>query len=61
MVTFKNFYNKHFIVKEYEIKEKHIGKFYITPAIKSSIRERNRLQRLYAKWPLTYERTIVIY
>ena len=29
---------------------------YITPEIKALIHEKHRLQRLYAKWPITYER-----
>ena len=44
-----------FPVKFYEIKGKHVGKPYITPAIVKSIRQKNKLQRLYAKWPTTYE------
>ena len=55
----KNFlclYDKHFPVKYITIKEKHEDKPYITNAIKRSIKERNRLQKLYAKWPITYEK-----
>ena len=52
---FTYFYNKHFPIEEYSIKEKHSNKPYITQGIRKSIKERNRLQRLYAKWPLTYE------
>ena len=29
---------------------------YITTANRNSIKYRNKLQRLYAKWPLTYEK-----
>ena len=54
MRHFLQIYNKHFPVKTSAIKEKHYGKPYITSAIKNSIKHRNRLQRLYAKWPLTY-------
>ena len=56
MGTFLELYNTYFPVKEYKIKEKHIGKPNITTVIRNSIKERNRLQKLYAKWPLTYER-----
>lgn len=54
---FSELYNKHFTVTTTIIKEKHLGKPYITPAIKQLIRQRNKLQKLYAKWPLTYEAT----
>lgn len=48
-------FDKHFPKNTVVIKEKHIGKPYITPAIRKSIKQRNKLQQLYAKWPLTYE------
>ena len=54
MEKFLLLYNKHFPVKELKIKERHKGKPYITTAIKNSIKQRNKLQKLYAKWPLTY-------
>ena len=52
--NFLNLYNNHFPVKQFTIKEKHIIKPYITIAIKTSIKQRNKLQKLSAKWPLTY-------
>ena len=52
--SFLNLYNNHFPVKQFTIKEKHITKPYITAAIKTSIKQRNKLQKLSAKWPLTY-------
>ena len=58
---FLQLYNKHFPIKEYRIKEKHAIKPYITSAIKTSIKQRNRLQKLYAKWPLTYEKAFKRY
>ena len=47
--------DRHFPKNTITIKEKHLGKPYITPAIRKSIKQRNKLQQLYAKWPLTYE------
>ena len=47
-------YNKHFPIKVITIKDKHAGKPYITRAIKNCIKHRNKLQALYANWPLTY-------
>lgn len=58
---FQYLYNKHFPIKQIIVKEKHIGKPYITVALKNSIRHRNRLQKLYAKWPVTYERAFKAY
>lgn len=55
MDAFQGLYNHNFPVKIYEIKGKHVGKPYITPAIVKSIRQKDKLQRLYAKWPITYE------
>lgn len=52
---FLELYDKNFPIKEVTIKEKHLGKPYITPAIQTSIKHRNKLQKLFAKWPLTYE------
>ena len=54
-------YNKNFPIKEVTIKEKHLGKPYITPAIQTSIKHRNKLQKLFAKWPLTHEVTFKQY
>ena len=55
MAKFQDFYNVHFPLKSFSIKEKHYGKPYITPGIIKSIKHRNKLQKLFAKWPLTYE------
>lgn len=55
MNKFQCLYNDHFQIKSFVIKEKHYGKPYITPGIIRSIKHRNKLQKLYAKWPLTYE------
>ena len=54
MQKFSSLYDKHFPFREFKVKEKHIDKQYITQAIKTSIKERNRLQKLNAKWPITY-------
>lgn len=54
-------YNTHFTIKSFEIKEKHFGKPYITPGIIRSIKHRNKLQKLFAKWPLSYETTFKKY
>lgn len=51
--NFQQLYEKHFPSKLITCKEKH-NKPYITEAIKKSIKHRNKLQKLYAKWPLTY-------
>ena len=61
MEKFKSFYNNNFPLKSFSIKEKHYGKPYITPGIIKSIKHRNKLQKLYAKWPLTYETTFKKY
>ena len=47
-------FNHHCPKQEIVIKNKHQNKQYITPGIKRSIKEKNRLQRLAAKWPITY-------
>ena len=49
-------YNITFPIIEHKIKNKYLNKPYITSSIRNSIKERNRLQKLYAKWPLTYEK-----
>ena len=51
---FKENYEKHFPVKQIRINSKNERSPHVTPALKNSIRERNRLQRLATKWPLTY-------
>ena len=52
MNKFQCLYNDHFQIKSFVIKEKHYGKPYITPGIIRSIKHRNKLQKLYGKWPL---------
>ena len=54
MSGFSYLYDKHFPVKTFTYKEKHHNKPYITAGIRKSIKHRNKLQKLYAKWPLTY-------
>ena len=61
MEEFLKLYDSCFPVKEFRVKNKHKNKPYITAAIKKSIKERNRLQKLYAKWPLTYEKQFKTY
>lgn len=51
---FTDLYKKHFITKTVNLKGKFLNKPYITSAIKTSIRHRHKLQKLYAKWPLSY-------
>ena len=53
MNFFLKLYDKHFPQKQFTFKEKH-NKPYITQAIQQSIKHRNKLQKLYAKWPITY-------
>lgn len=59
--NFINLYNKNFPIKQFTVKEEHSNKPYITSAIRTSIKQRNRLQKLYAKWPLTYEASFKSY
>lgn len=61
MEKFLELYDHHFPLKEFTRKENHINKPYITQAIKTSIKRRNKLQKLYAKWPLTYGKTFTLY
>ena len=58
---FVELYNKNFPIITIKRKEKHMGKPYITPAIIKSIKYRNKLQKLYAKWPLTYDKIFKSY
>ena len=58
---FKELYHKHFPIKQVRINSKNEISPHVTPALKNSIRERNRLERLAAKWPLTYKETYRIY
>ena len=56
MNTFTQLYNRYFYVREYKVKKEHTSKPYITEGIRKSIKHRNKLQKLSAKWPLTYEK-----
>ena len=56
LLKFKSFYDQHFPLTQFTCKEKHVNKPYITQAIKISIKRRKKLERLYAKWPLTYDK-----
>ena len=47
-------FNKYFPVKIKHIKVKSLEKPYITAQIKELIAEKNRLQRKFSKWPITY-------
>lgn len=58
---FIDLYNKHFPLYSVCVNEKHLNKPYLTPAIKQSIKQRHKLQKLSAKWPLTYETTFKTY
>lgn len=54
---FNELYRVHFPVKKCVINKKCEISPYITPALKNSIKERNRLERLAKKWPITYGET----
>ena len=56
MKKFLSLYNSHFLVKLITVKERHIVKTYITTAIRNFIKHANKLQRLCARWPITYEK-----
>ena len=56
ITTFTSLYDKNFQIKEYRIKDANADKPYITSAIRQSIKQRNKLQKLSARWPLTYAR-----
>ena len=52
---FNKLFEIHFPIRKTRINNKNVISPYITPALKSSIKEKNRLERLAKKWPLTYE------
>ena len=52
---FNTHYQKHFPLKSICVKKKHDLSPHITPALKKSIKEKNRLMKLSSKWPLTYK------
>lgn len=54
---FNLIYQKHFPLKKICSNNKYNTSPHITPALKRCIREKNRLARLAAKWPLTYTET----
>lgn len=54
---FYELFQKHFPIKKICLSKKNECSPYITPALKISIREKHRLERLYRRWPVTYERT----
>ena len=54
ILIFQSLFDKHFPLTKKLIKHKPNDLPYITPEIKQMIKEKNRLQRLAAKWPLTY-------
>ena len=49
MDKFHMLYNKNFPLKSISLKEKHLGKPYITAGIIKSIKHRNNLQKLCGK------------
>lgn len=58
---FYNNFQKHFPIKKFRFNRKTEISPYITPALKNSINEKHRLERLSKKWPLTYEQTFKKY
>lgn len=54
---FHRLFQLHFPVKRMPLRRKNKLCPYITPALQKSIREKNRLERLAKKWPLTYRNT----
>ena len=42
-------------MKQVKLNKKREVSPHVTPALKSSLKERNRLERLAKKWPLTYK------
>lgn len=58
---FDNFFQVHFPLKNIRLKKKFEISPHITPALKTSITENNRLERLAKKWPLTYGKLYIQY
>lgn len=58
---FNILFQKHFPLKSVCINNKHEHRPYITLALKNSIKEKHRLERLANKWPLTYGNTYKTY
>lgn len=59
--VFKEYYDVCFPEKKIRINSKSDRSPHITPAILKSIKEKNRLERLAKKWPLTYKEQYKIY
>ena len=53
-LIFINMFEKYFPEFEKHVKNKFKDKPWVTAEIKMKIKERNKLQKKYAKWPLTY-------
>lgn len=53
-IKFDKLFQVHFPIKNIRHNKKNEISPYITPALKNSIKEKNRLERLAKKWPLTY-------
>lgn len=51
---FNHLFQKNFPERKIRVNPKHDYSPYVTPALRNSIKERNRLERLARKWPLTY-------
>ena len=54
---FNTLFQQYFPLKKISVDKKHEKSPYITSALKKSITERNRLERLAKKWPVTYRET----
>lgn len=54
MMIFAACFNKYFPLIEKYVRSDHLNKPYITPEIKSQIKEKNKLARKYANKPITY-------
>ena len=54
ILIFRSLFDKNFPLKTKQVSLKTSNKPYITPHIKSLIKEKNKMQKLYSKWPITY-------
>lgn len=59
--TFKDCFNSCFPVKRIKLINKNKRSPHITPALIKSIKEKNRLERLSYKWPLTFKAQYTAY
>ena len=57
ILIFKSLFLKHCPLIERTVTGRHINKQYITAEIKQLIKRKNKLAKLYAKYPITYENT----